>query len=140
MSKTMVNVLLLILCVTLAATGQIAMKAGMNEVGEITGEDLAHPGDLIVRVLESVWVVVGVLLYLISAIFWLVVLSRVPLSVAYPMIAIAYPVVVALSWLLFDESVRWIAWVGVVLIVAGVTVTAQGLKTGVVARELSAER
>jgi len=140
MSRTTVNVLLLILCVTLAATGQIAMKAGMNEVGEITGEALAHPGDLVVRVLESVWVVVGVLLYLISAIFWLVVLSRVPLSVAYPMIAIAYPVVVAFSWLLFGESVQWIGWVGVALIVAGVSVTAQGLKTGAVANELTPDR
>lgn len=128
MSKTFVNVVLLILSIGLAVAGQLAMKSGMNKVGEIKSEDLAHPGDLIARVLKSFWAVIGVVFYAVSAVFWLIVLSRVNLSVAYPMVAVGYVVVVFYSWLVFKEPVKWISWIGLVLIVAGVVVTAQGLK------------
>lgn len=128
MSKTVINVVLLFISIGLAVAGQLSMKAGMNKVGEIKAEDFKHPGDLIVRVLKSAWAVIGVVLYAISALFWLVVLSRVDLSVAYPIVAAGYVVVVFYSWLVFKEPVKWIAWIGLALIVAGVIITAQGLK------------
>jgi multidrug transporter EmrE-like cation transporter len=129
MSKTVINVLLLITSIGLAVAGQIAMKAGMNKVGEIKSSDLKHPGELIGRVVKSAWAVIGVLLYAISAVFWLVVLSRVNLSVAYPIVAVGYVVVVFYSWLVFKEPVKWFSWVGLALIVIGVVITAQGLKS-----------
>jgi multidrug transporter EmrE-like cation transporter len=129
MSKTVVNVLLLILSIGLAVAGQLSMKAGMNKVGEIKSQDLKHPVDLIGRVVKSAWAVIGLLLYAISAVFWLVVLSRVNLSVAYPIVAAGYVVVVFYSWLVFKEPVRWFSWVGLALIVIGVIITAQGLKS-----------
>lgn len=128
MSKTLINVVLLVVSIGLAVAGQLAMKAGMQKVGEIQAKDIKHPWKLIVRVLESVWAVVGVVLYAVSAIFWLIVLSRVPLSVAYPIVAAGYVVVVFYSWLVFKEEVKWISWVGLALIVIGVVLTAQGLK------------
>jgi len=129
MSKTVINVTLLVISIGLAVAGQLAMKSGMNKVGEITKEDFKHPGDLILRVLKSFWAVMGVLLYAVSAVFWLVVLSRINLSVAYPMVAAGYVVVVFYSWLVFKEPVKWFSWIGLVLIVAGVIITAQGLKS-----------
>lgn len=129
MSKTFINVTLLVISIGLAVGGQLAMKAGMKKVGEITKTDFKHPGDLLVRVLKSSWAVIGVLLYAISALFWLVVLSRINLSVAYPMVAVGYVVVVFYSWLVFKEPVKWISWVGLALIVAGVILTAQGLRS-----------
>lgn len=129
MSKTFINVALLILSIGLAVAGQLSMKAGMNKVGEIKSEDLKHPVDLIARVVKSAWAVIGVLLYAISAVFWLVVLSRVNLSVAYPIVAVGYVVVIFYSWLVFKEPVKWFSWVGLALIVVGVIITAQGLKS-----------
>jgi drug/metabolite transporter (DMT)-like permease len=129
MSKTvLINALLLCLSIGLAVGGQLSMKAGMNKVGEVKAADLSQPFELVGRVVRSVWAVMGVLLYAISAIFWLIVLSRVNLSVAYPMVAAGYVVVVLYSWLVFKESVRWFSWIGLFLIVAGVVITAQGLK------------
>lgn len=128
MSKTLINVLLLALSIILAVAGQLTMKAGMNKVGEIGGEDISHLGNLILRVIKSVWAVVGILLYAISAVFWLVILSRVDLSVAYPLVAAGYVLVVIFSWLVFKEDVRWVTWVGLALIVAGVILVGQGLK------------
>jgi len=129
MSKTVINVILLVISIGLAVSGQLAMKAGMNKVGEIKKEDFKHLGNLIMRVLKSHWAVAGILLYAISSLFWLVVLSRVPLSVAYPIVAVGYVVVVIYSKLVFKEDVRFIAWIGLALIVVGVIITAQGMKS-----------
>jgi multidrug transporter EmrE-like cation transporter len=135
MSKTLVNVVLLVISIGLAVVGQLAMKAGMNNVthnGEdpLKPDDLAHPVSLIKRMFEEgPWALAGIVLYAISAVFWLIVLSRVPLSVAYPIVAVGYVVVVFYSWLVFKEEVRWISWVGLALIVVGVVLTAQGLKS-----------
>jgi multidrug transporter EmrE-like cation transporter len=135
MSKTVVNVVLLVISIGLAIFGQLAMKAGMNKVthnGEnpLQVSDIKHPVALIKRLFkEGPWAIVGIILYAISALFWLVVLSRVPLSVAYPMVAVGYVVVVLYSRFVFNEQVKWIAWVGLALIVIGVAITAQGLKS-----------
>lgn len=129
MSKTVaINAVLLVLSIGLAVCGQLSMKAGMNKVGAIEAEDIKQPFELIGRVVKSFWAVAGVALYAISAIFWLVALSRVPLSVAYPMVAAGYIVVVFYSWLVFKEQVRWFSWLGLALIVVGVVITGQGLK------------
>ena len=129
MSRTVVNVILLVISIGLAVSGQLAMKAGMNKVGEIKSSDFKHLGNLIMRVLRSFWAVAGIILYAVSALFWLVVLSRVPLSVAYPVVAGGYVVVVVYSRFVFKEDVRFIAWVGLAMIVVGVIITAQGLKS-----------
>lgn len=133
MSDTVITVILLVLSIGLAIVGQLTMKAGMNSVtnnGEnpLKMKDFTHPVQLIKRIVrDGPWALVGILLYAISAVFWLVVLSRVALSVAYPMVAIGYVVVVIYSRFVFKEEVKLIAWIGLVLIVIGVIITAQGL-------------
>ncbi len=127
-TKVMINAILIIVAVGLAVGGQLAMKAGMNDVGDITLDRFGSPFVLLREVAGSFWVVLGLLMYVISAVFWLVVLSRVPLSVAYPMVAAGYVVVVFFSWKLFNESVRWFSWMGLTVIVIGVVITSFGLK------------
>lgn len=134
MSKTLVNVVLLVISIGLAVTGQLAMKAGMNKVTHdgkdpLEFKEFAHPFKLVKRVVkDGPWAVGGIVLYAVSAVFWLVVLSRVALSVAYPIVAVGYVVVVLYSRFVFNEPVKAIAWVGLALIVVGVAITAQGLK------------
>ncbi len=135
MSKTVVNVVLLVISIGLAVGGQLAMKAGMNNVTQngknpLQVSDIKHPVALVKRMFrEGPWAIAGIVLYAISALFWLIVLSRVALSVAYPIVAVGYIVVVLYSRFVFDEPVKAIAWVGLVFIVIGVAITAQGLKS-----------
>lgn len=135
MSKTTaINVVLLVISIGLAVAGQLAMKAGMSSVvdkgGDLEMSDFAHPVSLAVRVgRDGPLAVVGIVLYAISAVFWLIVLSRVNLSVAYPMVAVGYVFVVFWSWLVFKEEVRWFSWIGLALIAIGVIITSQGLKS-----------
>lgn len=134
MSKTMVNVLLLVLSIGLAVAGQISMKTGMQKVvkesGELEFSDFKQPVELVKKVGSSFWAVFGIVLYAVSAVFWIFVLSRIDLSVAYPLVAFGYVVVVFYSWLVFKEEVKWFTWIGLVFIVIGVVIAGQGLSAG----------
>ncbi|MHB8896369.1 MAG: EamA family transporter [Candidatus Geothermincolia bacterium] len=143
MSKTFVNVALLVISIGLAVTGQLAMKSGMNKVTHdgktpLEFKEFGHPLTLVKRVVkDGPWAIVGIILYAVSAVFWLVVLSRVALSVAYPIVAVGYVFVVFYSRFVFKEPVKAVAWVGLALIVVGVALTAQGLKSDKPAAEKS---
>jgi multidrug transporter EmrE-like cation transporter len=56
----------------------------------------------------------------VSSVFWLVILSRIDLSYAYPMVSIGYIAVVLFSYFVFKENVSLIRWIGVITICAGV--------------------
>jgi drug/metabolite transporter (DMT)-like permease len=62
-------------------------------------------------------------LYGFATLLWIWILSRVPLSQAYPWVAASIAIVPALGWYEFGERVRPLFWVGVGLIVAGIVVT-----------------
>ncbi|MFQ6044704.1 MAG: EamA family transporter, partial [Candidatus Poribacteria bacterium] len=67
------------------------------------------------------FVVFGLLVFLMTSGLWLVVLSRVKLSLAYPMLSISYILAIFFSWLLFKEHVPWIRIVGAFVICVGVS-------------------
>jgi drug/metabolite transporter (DMT)-like permease len=76
-------------------------------------------------VLSSPLVIGGLACYALGAVFWLTVLSRVPLSLAYPMLALTYVAIPLLAWLLLGESVSGLRWVGIGVICAGVLLVAR---------------
>lgn len=113
----MVNPLVLILgAVCLGVVGQLLMKSGMNRVGTIDHWGLPT----LIRVFSCPYVLLGFASYGLSSLAYLMALSRLELSVAYPMIGLGYVLVVLLSALLLRESVSAVRWLGVLLIVAGV--------------------
>jgi drug/metabolite transporter (DMT)-like permease len=65
--------------------------------------------------------------------FWLAVISRVQLSLAYPVLALNYLIIVLESWLILKEDVSWGRIAGVAVIVVGVIVV--GLSENVRQRE-----
>ena len=75
---------------------------------------------------RSPLVVGGLTCFGLSAVVWLFVLSRIPLSQAYPFVALGILVTVTAGAGLFGETISWQAMVGVGLIVVGVTLV--GLK------------
>ncbi|MBE3577838.1 MAG: EamA family transporter [Limnochordales bacterium] len=102
--------------ILLGAFGQLSLKKGITVFGSV---DKLSPG-CIISMLTQPFVAAGLLLYAVSAVLWLVVLSRVELSTAYPMLSLGYVLVVLLSWLFFRESLSLIKVLGVLLICAGV--------------------
>jgi drug/metabolite transporter (DMT)-like permease len=115
----MKNFLLIFFSVTLAVCGQLSLKNGMLKIGFISLDPNNLPMTLL-KALLSPFVFLGLCLFFISALSWLVVLSRVELSWAYPMVAMGYIVTVFLSWLLFKENVTLIRIIGCSSIALGV--------------------
>jgi multidrug transporter EmrE-like cation transporter len=58
---------------------------------------------------------------------WIWILSRVPLSQAYPWVALGTAIVPFLGWCIFGERLAPVFWVGVVLIMAGIIVIQYGI-------------
>ena len=122
-----INLLLILADVLVSVAGQLMLKKGMTEVGRIDVDFFSQP-------LVGLWkmftttplVIVGLGLYAIGAVIWMIVLSRVNLSYAYPMIALTYVLVPLAAWLFLNEpAIPPIRWVGMGVIIAGVVLVAQ---------------
>ncbi len=67
----------------------------------------------------------GVACYVVSLVVWIMGLSRVPVSVAYPMLSIGYVVNAVAAWMLFGESLTAQKLTGIGFIVVGVFLVAR---------------
>ncbi|WP_042350886.1 EamA family transporter [Bacillus massiliigorillae] len=68
----------------------------------------------------------GIGMYGIGTIIYVLVLSKLPLSVAYPLQSIAYVLGMFLAWMVFKENITSYQWIGIVLIVCGAIFIAKG--------------
>lgn len=79
-------------------------------------------------VLFDPFVFSGLVATFVSGLCWMATMSKLEISYAYPFTSLGFVAVVLLSYILFGEELN--AWriIGVLLIVAGVTVASQGAK------------
>ena len=110
--------------VLLNAAAQLALKAGTNRVGEFAFS-LDNVVPIGVRILTSPYILLGLGCYVVSVVVWILGLSRVPVSVAYPMLSVGYIVNAVAAWMLFGESLTAQKIVGIGFIVAGVYLVAR---------------
>jgi multidrug transporter EmrE-like cation transporter len=99
--------------VLLNATAQLLLKAGTN----------AMP--LGIRLAIEPHILAGLACYVISVVVWVVALSRVPVSIAYPMLSIGYVVNAIAAWALLGETVTTMRMAGIAVIVVGVFMVAR---------------
>lgn len=111
--------LLCLLNTLLMAAGQTLFKIGSS------GKTLSSVWDII-KLFFSPVVFLALCLYAATTGLWLYILSKVPISYAYPIQALAYPIVLIVALLLFKESVTPMKWLGVAIIVCGVAVATRG--------------
>lgn len=110
--------------VLLNACAQLLLKAGVNAVGAIA-LDRATLFDTALRVLAQWPVLAGLGLYVASVAVWIVGLSRVDVSMAYPMLSLGYVVNALAAWWLFGEMIGPLRMAGILLILAGVFLIAR---------------
>jgi multidrug transporter EmrE-like cation transporter len=110
--------------VLLNAAAQLLLKAGTNAVGhfEFSAGNLVPVG---LRLALEPHIVSGVACYVVSLVVWIMALSRVEVSVAYPMLSIGYVVNAVAAWYLFGESVTALRAAGIGFIVVGVFLVAR---------------
>jgi multidrug transporter EmrE-like cation transporter len=117
-----VSIALVIVSVGFAIAGQLTLKSAMNHVGRIGGAEVRATGETAVRIAREPRLWAGLFLFGISSMFWIVVLSRVPLSVAYPFVGISYIAIVLLSRLVLHENVPALRWIGVFVVATGIVI------------------
>lgn len=118
------HLLLILLGVLLNAAAQLFLKEGMRRIGqfEFVWANLIPIG---LQVATNGFVLGGMVCYLISVAVWLLVLSRVEVSFAYPMLSIGYIVNAVAGYYLFEENLSISRITGILIIVAGVYLTSR---------------
>jgi drug/metabolite transporter (DMT)-like permease len=103
----------------LGVAGQIMLKQALVSGGPLAlGPETVVP--LVLQLASNPLVVVGLLVYVSGTFFWLVALSRVDLSYAYPFASLNYIFILAASWVILGERPTPMRLVGVLAICLGV--------------------
>lgn len=116
---------LLMVAMCLTVTGELLLKSGMNQYGQLNVSLSTLPSTAI-KLFTNPFVFGGFVFVFAGALFWLAVLSRWPLSLAYPFLSISYIIGIGASVLFLGERVTAIQLLGVLVIVAGVSLVGLG--------------
>ncbi|WP_440617792.1 EamA family transporter [Cysteiniphilum sp. 6C5] len=115
----------LLLCgVLLNASAQLFLKFGMDRIGEFSFT-LANIWPIGWKVATNYFVILGLMCYVISVVVWLMVLSRVPVGLAYPMVSIGYIVTAIAGYFLLGETLTATRVAGIFVIILGVYLVAK---------------
>jgi drug/metabolite transporter (DMT)-like permease len=113
------TILYIMVSVVTGAAGQVMLKKGMGSMGPLT-LTLDQLGSILWRIATNPHVITGLTIYVGGMVFWLTALSRVDLSYAYPFASLSYVVMLAASWLLFDENISLVRLLGTLVVGVGV--------------------
>ncbi|MEB3299782.1 MAG: EamA family transporter [Candidatus Sericytochromatia bacterium] len=113
------SLFLILLAIVISVGGQLSLKYGTGVLGRIDGQAVAGGWGLLLRIVGNPYIVAGIGLYGLGAVVWIVVLSRVPLSFAYPMLGLSYVLILLVSRFILHEQVSVQRWIGAMLIVTG---------------------
>lgn len=106
------------LAVTPAVMGCVVFETGQQVAFSLSGRFPSRKWQ---------WLTVGVVCYLLELLFWFWVLKLLPLGIAVPLISANYITVSLVSHFLFQEKLNFQHWTGIVCIVAGLVMIAQGM-------------
>ena len=108
---------LLILACLLTCAGQIAQKYAV--------ESWRGPESGFAQKLRSPWLWLALLCLGFGLLVWLLVLQRLEVGVAYPMLSLNFVLITLVARYLFKEHIDRRHWLGVGLVIAGVVLLGQ---------------
>ncbi len=118
------STILALISVALNAAAQLALKQGTRSIG-MTAGSVSTGGAVLWRALFSAWIWVGLVSYVLSVALWILVLSRVQVSYAYPIVSLGYVMAAAAAWFLWREDLSAQRVVGIGVICLGVLLVAR---------------
>ena len=121
---TAISFTLLLAGVLLNAAAQLLLKAGTNAVGQFEFST-ANAVPIGMKLALEPHILGGIACYVVSVVVWILALSRVEVSVAYPMLSIGYVVNAVAAYYLFGEAVSATRLVGIGVIILGVFIVAR---------------
>lgn len=108
-----------LLTVLLTAAGQLLIKWQVDQAATVPASPFAQIA-YVLALLGRPWVLIGLAMAFAASLSWMLALTRLPLSAAYPFTALALVTVVAASAWLFGEPVSALRLIGLVAICVGV--------------------
>jgi multidrug transporter EmrE-like cation transporter len=121
---TALSFALILVGVLLNAAAQLLLKAGTNAVGKFEFA-AANAVPMGLKLAVEPHILGGIACYVISVVVWILALSRVEVSIAYPMLSIGYVVNAVAAYYLFGEAVTATRLVGIGIIILGVFIVAR---------------
>ncbi|MFH5181203.1 transporter [Paenibacillus sp. TAB 01] len=119
------NFALILIGVLLNAIAQLLLKKGMNLIGNIN-LNVDSIISLIPSLLKNIFIWGGMGSYAISIFIWLIVLSRVQVSYAYPFLSIGYIVAAFIGYYYLGESLSIYKISGIGVICLGIIILSRG--------------
>lgn len=115
---------LILFAVFLNTVAQLSLKAGMNRIG-FFNFSWANIAPISFQVASNPFILLGLICYIFAVVVWLLVLSRSEVSIAYPMISMAYILNAIGAYYIFNEELSMIRMVGIGIIIVGVCLIAR---------------
>lgn len=119
MVKSLIPIVLVLICVVGASAGQLLMKTGMSQSPFISNLGSLLNITNLIKLFSNYYVLLGLFCYGISAILWLGAMPSLNISFMYPLMSLAYVITGIAAWILLKESISIIHWIGILLIVTG---------------------
>ncbi|MEI7643962.1 MAG: EamA family transporter [Chloroflexales bacterium] len=121
---SMSTIVLILLATALGIGGQFMLKYGMGQMGPLslsTGSIF----QIIWQIATAPYVIGGLLIYGVGTFFWLITLSRIELSVAYPFVSLNQVLILLIAWLVLREQISPMRAAGVIIICIGMLLVAR---------------
>lgn len=115
---------LILVSVSLSAVAQVALKSGMAS-DRVQQALAAASWRAALTVAATPQVLLGLLLYGLGAVLWLLVLARIDVSLAYPFVGMGFVLTMLLGFMLLGEPVGSLRLTGTLLVTAGVLLVAR---------------
>jgi small multidrug resistance pump len=94
--------------IVLGVLGQILLKAGATRSADIVAQFL------------DPWTIIGVVVYALAAVFYIIAIKRIPLTLAFPSVSLSYVVVALVAHFVWGEALGLPQLAGIGLIVGGI--------------------
>ena len=110
---------LVLICVILTPMGQIMLKSGMSQVGEITSvKQLFNPGTLF-HMFTNPYVLGGISLSAVALVLWLGAMSTLDISFMYSLGSLSFVVLAIIALVFLKEDITLIRWIGIFVVAIG---------------------
>ncbi len=111
--------LLVLVSIAAMSAGQLLVKKGLLTIGH-SPKDLGELLHFFSKAYTNGYIIAAVLLTVITALAWLLAVSKAEISYIYPFMALSYVLVALFSLLIFKEDVNALRWAGILVICLGV--------------------
>ena len=98
---------------------QICLKKGAIAHGDADGISYY------LKLLSNRWVIAGVLLYLVEMVIWIVLLTNIPLSIAFPITGVQKIFIILFSVAFLKETISRTEWIGFGITALGIAIIGQ---------------